>query len=117
MNYTLVNNDENYVGYHNGIERSKLFGLKSLRLAKELEAGYVLTVEPGIYFIPELIDQWKAEGRFKEFINYDTVKKYKDFSCIRIEDNILITETGHRILGDPIPKTVEEVEALRGEAM
>ena len=64
---------------------------------------------------PPLVEKWKAEGRFAEFINYDAVEKYKDFSGIRIEDNILITETGHRILGDPIAKTVEEVEALRGE--
>lgn len=113
--HDMENLGENYVGYRNGIERSKLFGLKSLRLAKELKTGYVLTVEPGIYFIPELIDQWKVEGRFKEFINYDAVEKYKDFSGIRIEDNILITETGYRILGEPIPKTVKEVEALRAE--
>ncbi len=111
--HDMENLGENYVGYRQGLERSKLFGLKSLRLAKELQAGYVLTVEPGIYFIPELIDLWRAEGRYKEFINYDKVETYKDFSGVRIEDNVLITETGYRVLGNPIPKTVEEVEELR----
>ncbi len=111
--HDMENLGEQYVGYREGLERSKLFGLKSLRLAKELEEGFVITVEPGLYFIPELIDLWQAEGKFKEFINYDKVITYKDFSGIRIEDNVLVTATGHRILGDPIPKTIAEVEALR----
>lgn len=111
--HDMENLGENYVGYRAGLERSKLFGLKSLRLAKELQTGFVLTVEPGIYFIPELIDQWRIEGRYNEFINYDKVETYKDFSGVRIEDNILITEEGYRILGNPIPKTIEEIEAIR----
>jgi Xaa-Pro aminopeptidase len=104
---------ENHVGYREGLERSKQLGLKSLRLARELEAGFVLTVEPGIYFIPELIEQWKAEQKFTEFINYEKLEAYKDFGGVRIEDNVLITPDSFKILGNPIPKTVEEVEALR----
>lgn len=105
---------ENYVGYREGLERSTQLGLKSLRLAKELEAGNVLTVEPGIYFIPELIDKWKAENKFTNFVNYAKLEAYRDFGGVRIEDNCLVTPTGSKVLGKPIPKTVEEVEALRG---
>lgn len=104
---------EEYVGYSESIKRSKQFGLSALRLGRELEAGFVLTVEPGLYFIPELIDQWQHAGKFKEFINYQKVAEYRDFSGIRIEDNVLITEAGHRVLGKPIPKSIAEVEALR----
>lgn len=105
---------ENYVGYDETVERSTQFGLKSLRLAKKLEPGFVLTVEPGIYFIPELIDQWQSEKRHEAFINYDTLNKFRNFSGIRIEDNVLITESGYKVLGPPIAKSVEEVEAMRG---
>lgn len=101
---------ENYVGYRNGLERSSQLGLKSLRLAKELESGHVITVEPGCYFIPELINKYKSEGKFKEFVNYSKLEEYLDFGGVRIEDNVLITESGYEILGEAIPKTVEEVE-------
>ena len=101
---------ENRVGYREGLERSKQLGLKSLRLARELEEGFVLTVEPGIYFIPDLIEKWKADGLFYDFIEYDKLKAYYDFGGVRIEDNILITASGHQFLGDSIPKTTEEVE-------
>ncbi|MEQ8703989.1 MAG: aminopeptidase P family protein [Phaeodactylibacter sp.] len=104
---------EDHVGYTDELKRSPQFGLKSLRLARPLEAGFVLTVEPGIYFIPELIAQWKKEGKHAEFIDYDKVETYLDFGGIRIEDNILVTEAGYRVLGPAIPKTVEEIEALR----
>lgn len=104
---------EDYVGYREGLERSTQLGLKSLRLAKELETGFVVTVEPGLYFIPELIDKWKAENRFTNFVNYNKLEKYKDFGGVRIEDNCLITDTGYQVLGKPIPKTVEEVEDLK----
>lgn len=105
---------ENNVGYNDEFKRSKQFGLAFLRLARRLETGFVFTVEPGIYFIPALIDQWKAENKFTEFINYDLVETYKDFGGIRIEDDILVTETGYRVLGKPIPKTVKEIEELCG---
>jgi Xaa-Pro aminopeptidase len=103
---------ENFVGYDSTISRSNQFGLAFLRLARKLEPGFVLTDEPGIYFIPALIDQWRIEGKFNEFINYDKVETYKDFGGIRIEDDILVTADGHKVLGKPIPKTVEEVEKL-----
>jgi Xaa-Pro aminopeptidase len=103
---------EEYVGYDENDSRSDQFGLKYLRLAKTLEPGFVFTIEPGIYFIPELIDMWKYENRCGEFINYNKVEDYRYSGGIRIEDDILITEDGHRVLGTkPIPKTVEEVES------
>ncbi len=104
---------ENYVGYSNTIQRSTQFGLKSLRLARNLESGFVLTVEPGIYFIPQLIDLWKQEGKFKAFINYEQLEAWKNFGGIRVEDNVLVTATAQRVLGEPIPKTISEIEALR----
>lgn len=104
---------ENYVGYSDSIKRSTQFGTAYLRLGRELEAGFVLTVEPGIYFIPELIDMWRNEGKFTDFINYDKLDSYKNFGGVRIEDNVLVTENGPRILGQAIAKTVEDVEALR----
>lgn len=106
---------EKYVGYDNEIDRSTQFGLAFLRFGKRLKKGFVFTIEPGIYFIPALIDQWKAEGKHKDFINYDKVETYKDFGGIRIEDDILVTADGYRVLGKPIPKTVAEVEKTMSE--
>ncbi|HQG55822.1 MAG TPA: aminopeptidase P family protein [Bacteroidales bacterium] len=103
---------ENYVGYNDRTKRSDQFGLSFLRFALECKPGHVITIEPGCYFIPQLIDQWKSEGKFKEYICYDRLESYRDFGGIRIEDNIAITETGCRLLGRPIPKTVEEVELV-----
>jgi Xaa-Pro aminopeptidase len=103
---------ENYVGYDDTVSKSNQFGLSFLRLAKALEPGYVFTIEPGIYFIPPLIEEWKVANKFSEFINYQKVEDYIDFGGIRIEDNILVTKDGYRVLGKPIPKTVEEVEEL-----
>lgn len=100
---------ENYVGYDETIQRSKIFGWASLRMGRELKSGFVVTVEPGIYFIPQLIDIWKNEKKFTEFINYDQVETYRDFGGIRIEDDILITESGCRVLGEPLAKSVEEI--------
>lgn len=104
---------EDHVGYAGELERSTQFGLKSLRFARTVQPGHVLTVEPGLYFIPELIEQWQKEQRHADFINYDKLTPYLNFSGVRIEDNVLITEDGHRVLGPAIPKTIEEVEALR----
>ncbi|WP_159478860.1 aminopeptidase P family protein [Dyadobacter sp. 3J3] len=103
---------EQYVGYSEGVIKSKDFGLKSLRLGRELEAGFVLTVEPGLYFIPELIDMWKAEGKLKDFINYDKLDAFRDFGGARIEENFLITESGHQLLGEPLIKSVSDIEGL-----
>ncbi|MDR2978958.1 MAG: aminopeptidase P family protein [Bacteroidales bacterium] len=106
---------ENHVGYDETIERSKLFGWGALRMARELKPGFVVTVEPGIYFIPQLIEIWRNENKFPEFINYDNVVEYLDFGGIRIEDDVLITKTGHRVLGRHLAKTVEEIEGIVGK--
>ncbi len=87
------------VGYALGTQRSPQFGLDALRLARRLEPGFIVTIEPGCYFIPELIDRWQAKKHLAEFINYDEVAKYRDFGGIRIEDDVLITESGSRVLG------------------
>ena len=110
--HDMENLGEIWVGY-NGQPKSTQFGRKSQRLAIPLEPGFVHTVEPGIYFIPELIDLWKGEKKFKDFINYDKVEEYRNFGGIRNEEDYLITETGARRLGKKIPLTPEEVEALR----
>ncbi len=103
---------EDYVGYTDQIQRNPEFGWRSLRLARAVEPGFVVTVEPGIYFIPELIDRWKAERKNEQFINYDAVEEYRHFGGIRIEDDVLVTADGCRILGDPIPKTIDDVESI-----
>jgi Xaa-Pro aminopeptidase len=101
---------ENLVGYDEEVIRSKEFGFAFLRFGRKLQEGFVMTIEPGIYFIPELIDIWKAENKLSEFINYDLVDSYRDFGGIRIEDDVLVTSDGYRVLGKPIPKTVAEIE-------
>ncbi|QBQ41928.1 M24 family metallopeptidase [Sphingobacterium psychroaquaticum] len=102
---------EQYVGYTDENPKdTTTFGIKSLRLGKELEAGYVLTIEPGIYIIPELIDIWQAENKLAEFINYDKLKEFRHFGGIRIEDNFLITPEGYRLLGPELIKSVEDIE-------
>lgn len=103
---------ENYVGYDDEIKRSDQFGTAFLRLGRKHQPGFVFTIEPGIYFIPALIDKWKAENKFTDFINYDKVDTYRDFGGIRIEDDILVTETGYRVLGKPIPKTIADIEKI-----
>lgn len=100
------------VAYSEDAPRSKDFGTAFLRFGRELQPGMVLTIEPGIYFIPALIDRWKSEGRHAEFINYDILDEYLDFGGIRIEDDVLCTDTGYVVLGPPIPKTVAELEAI-----
>lgn len=102
---------ENYVGYDDEVSRVDQFGTSSLRLGRRLQKGFVLTVEPGIYFIPALIEKWKAEHINEAFINYDKLQDYYNFGGIRLEDDILITDNGCRIIGHRIPITVDEVEA------
>lgn len=104
---------EQYVGYTDTLKKSTEFGWKSLRLGRELQAGFVLTVEPGVYVIPELIDRWVAENKLSNFVDYKTVALYRDFGGIRIEDNYLITTDGARKLGKDLPKTIADIEALK----
>jgi Xaa-Pro aminopeptidase len=107
---------EGFVGYDKETQRSDQFGLAYLRLAKKLHTGFVITVEPGIYFIPQLFKNWKSENKHADFINYDKVEEYLDFGGIRIEDDVLVTEDSNRVLGkSPIPKTVEDVEQACGK--
>lgn len=110
--HDMENLGEVWVGY-DGKPKSTQFGRKSLRLARELQPGFVLTIEPGIYFIPELMDKWRAEKKFFDFINYDVLDTYRDFGGIRNEEDYLITTDGARRLGKKIPLTPEEVEAMR----
>ncbi|MDK2977310.1 MAG: Xaa-Pro aminopeptidase [Bacteroidales bacterium] len=102
---------EDNVGYDNEIKRSTQFGLSGLRLGRKLQEGFVLTNEPGIYFIPDLINKWETEKINTDFINFDKIKKeYINFGGIRLEDDLLVTENGSQLLGKRIPITVEEVE-------
>lgn len=110
--HDMENLGEQIVGY-NHEPKSTQFGLKSLRLGRPLEPGFVLTVEPGIYFIPELIDHWKLNNINSAFINFDEVNKHRSFGGIRNEEDVLILEQGNRILGKPLAKSIEDVEAER----
>lgn len=109
--HDMENLGEDYVGYDDEIKRATQFGLRGLRLGRKLQEGFVLTTEPGIYFIPDLVKKWKAENINSNFINFDKVlDEYVDFGGIRLEDDFLVTETGCQMLGKRIPITVEEVE-------
>ncbi len=105
---------EVYVGW-DGQPKPTQFGIKSLRIGRKLEPGFVLTIEPGIYFIPELIDQWQKAGTNKDFLNFDKINEYRNFSGIRNEENFLITDTGYELLGKTKPKTIDDVEAERAK--
>lgn len=111
--HDMENLGEQYVGYTDELKQSTAFGFKSLRLGRSLEEGMVLTVEPGIYFIPELIELRKSQNMHMEFINYETLENYIDFGGIRIEDDFLITKTGFRKLGNRLPTTSDEIEEFR----
>ena len=101
------------MGYDDGTRPIDQFGTSSLRMGRRLQEGFVITDEPGCYFIPALIDQWRAQGMHKEFLNYDKIETFKDFGGIRLEDDILIIPGGSRFLGDKrTPITVEEVEEI-----
>ncbi len=102
---------EDLVGYDHTVRRSELFGLRNLRMAKALKPGMVVTVEPGLYFIPRLIDRWEKEGRYMEFIDYEKVRSFLGIHGIRIEDDVLVTDGAPRVLGPGIPKEIGEVEA------
>src|SRR5699024_4841503 len=105
---------ERYVGYtQDDPKDTETFGWKSLRLGKPLNERNVVTVEPGFYAIPQLIDIWKKGRKNEAFINYDKVEEYRDFGGIRIEDDFLITKEGYRLLGDGLIKTLNDIEAYR----
>ena len=106
--------DQINVGFDEEVRPNlKQFGTNCLRMGRRLQKGFVVTDEPGIYFIPALIDDWKASGHCKEFINFDKLETYKDFGGIRIEDDLLITDNGCRFIGkDRIPYHPKDVEAF-----
>lgn len=108
--HDMENFGEINVGYDKEIQKSKQFGLSSLRLGRRLQIGYVFTIEPGIYFIPDLFEKWKKEKLYEEFLNYEEIEKYMDFGGIRMERDILITENGAKILGESFPRTADEIE-------
>ncbi len=104
---------QNYVGFDDEVQPSTQFGTNALRLGRRLQEGFVVTDEPGIYFIPSLIDDWKAKGHCKDFLNFDMLETYKDFGGIRIEDDLLITKDGCRFIGkDRIPYHPKDIEAF-----
>jgi Xaa-Pro aminopeptidase len=103
---------EDYVGYDQNFKRSEQFGTAYLRLARRLQEGFTVTVEPGIYFIGPLIDKWRNEGRYRDFIHYDAVNKFKGFGGIRVEDNLVVTARGSRLIGKAIAKEVDDVEKM-----
>lgn len=105
-----------YVGYDEETRPSDQFGLASLRMGRRLQEGFVITDEPGCYFIPALIDKWKAENLHKDFLDFDAIEKFKDFGGIRLEDDILIVPGGSRFTGEKrIPITIDEVEQIMNE--
>ena len=109
---------ENLVGYDSNQIRSAQLGLGSLRMARKLVPGNVVTDEPGIYFIPALIDKWKAEGTDRGFVNYAKLEAYRDFGGIRLEDDVLVTEDGARRTGPyRLPILPEDVEEAMGNAL
>lgn len=103
-----------YVGFDEKTRPSEQFGTNALRMGRELQEGFVVTDEPGIYFIPALIDDWHSRRHCEAFINYDAVEGYKDFGGIRIEDDILITADGCRFMGTKrIPYHPDDIEKIR----
>lgn len=109
--HDMENLGQTNVGYDEEIQPSTQFGTASLRMGRRLQKGFVVTDEPGIYFIPDLIDNWKANNINSDFMNFDVIEKYKDFGGIRIEDDVLVTENGVRFLGkDIIPYHADDVE-------
>lgn len=103
---------ETYVGYNSVTRRSEQFGTSNLRLGRILEEDFVITVEPGLYFIPNLIEIWKGEQKYQEFIRYDRLNSWMNFGGVRIEDNVVITDKASKILGPPIPRSIEEIESV-----
>ena len=113
--HDMENLGEQYVGYGDYMQKSTQFGFKSLRLARPLEPGFVFTIEPGIYFIPELIDRWQAEHQFEGFFNWTEIQKWRNVGGLRNEENYMVTQDGARLLGHKRkPMTIGEILAVRG---
>lgn len=109
---------QQYVGFDDEVRPSTQFGTNCLRCGRRLQEGWVMTDEPGIYFIPALIDDWRSKGINKDFINFDLVETYKDFGGVRIENDLLITKDGCRMLGkECIPYHINEVEAFMAQRL
>ncbi len=106
---------EDHIGYGGDVKRSDQFGLAYLRMARELRPGFVMTVEPGVYFIPALAAQWKKEKKHAAFIDFARFREWEGFGGVRIEDDVLVTKSGRRVLGRPIPKSIAEVERAAAE--
>lgn len=113
--HDMENLGEQYVGYTGALKQSSAFGLKSLRLGKALEQDFVITVEPGIYFNPYLIDKWFSQKKYTEFINYSSLDQYREFGGIRIENDFVITKEGSRLLGPHLPHNAAELLQLRNQ--
>ena len=100
-----------YVGFDNEVRPSEQFGTNALRFGRRLKKGFVVTDEPGIYFIPDLIDLWRKERTNADFLNFDKIDEYRNFGGIRIEDDLLITDDGCRFIGERlIPYHADDVE-------
>jgi Xaa-Pro aminopeptidase len=110
--HDMENLGEDHVGYNDKVKRIDQFGTAYLRLGRELQNGFTITVEPGIYFIPVLIEKWKSENIYRDFINYDKLSSYIDFGGVRVEDTVVVNEDGCRVIGKPIPKTIDEIEQV-----
>ncbi len=110
--HDMENYGQVYVGYDDEVRPIDQFGTAYLRMGRRLQPGFVVTNEPGIYFIPALIEKWKKEKINAGFINFDKLEAYMEFGGIRLEDDMLVTETGARLLGNRIPIDPEEVEAV-----
>ncbi len=110
--HDMENLGEEYIGYNDEVHRINQFGTAYLRLGRRLKPGFVITNEPGIYFIPPLIEKWKAEKINTRFINFDRLESYLDFGGIRLEDDILVTETDCEIIGERIPVAPDEIENI-----
>ena len=110
--HDMENLGEDFVGYTDTIKRSTQFGRHKLRLARKLEPGFVLTVEPGIYFISQLMAQWKASGKFDAFVDFKKVETYMGFGGVRIEDDVLVTSDGCEVLSRSAPKVPAAIEAV-----
>jgi Xaa-Pro aminopeptidase len=111
--HDMENLGEEYVGYSEHITKSAQFGLKSLRLGKALEEGFVLTIEPGLYFNAYLMDEWQAAKKHMDFINYEKLDAFKTLGGIRIEDDYVITTNGSRLLGKELVRDRAGIEAMR----